>query len=366
MPRRAGRQYANKARQRKSKLRKIFLWQSGRLLQQWAMPVLIDLLWLVAGLVALYFGAEWLVGGAAKLAVRFGISPLVVGLTVVAFGTSAPELFVSIGFNANNLPDMALGNVIGSNICNIGLVLGVSAFICMMRVKSELLLRDVPVLLIATLAFCWMLSNGVVSLAEGAILFAAVLGYTVYQLVLAKKVKNPEVVSEFEEEFGGEDEAKQSPVLLLVGLIIAGLVGLYFGADWLERGGVSLAKRLGVPEAVIALTLIAFSTSVPELATSVVASLKREGDIIIGNVIGSCIFNLLCVIGVTAMIKPVVSSGIEMVDLYVMIGFTVLLIPVLWKGSRITRWEGAVLLAGYFGYCGFLYFDRVAGAGGAA
>jgi cation:H+ antiporter len=255
---------------------------------------------------------------------------------------------------------MSLGNVIGSNICNIGLVLGISAFICVMRVKSELLLRDIPVLMIATLAFCWMLSNGEISLVEGIVLFAAVIGYTLYQLVLAKKVKNPEVVCEFEEEFGAEEESERFPIYILVLLILAGLVGLYFGADWLERGGVSLAKRLGVPEAVIALTLIAFSTSVPELATSVVASLKREGDIIIGNVIGSCIFNLLCVIGVTAIIKPIASSGIEMADLYVMIGFTVLLIPVLWKGSQITRWEGAVLLLGYFSYCGFLYFDRVA------
>jgi cation:H+ antiporter len=323
------------------------------------MPVLIDLLWLVAGLISLYFGAEWLVGGAAKLAVRYGISPLVVGLTVVAFGTSAPELFVSIGFNQGGYPDMALGNVIGSNICNIGLVLGVSAFICILHVKSDLLVRDVPVLLAATLAFCWMLSNGEVSKIEGIILFVAVVGYTLYQLILAKKVKNPAVIREFEEEFDVE-KAKESPVVVLAILILAGLVALYFGADWLERGGVSLAKRLGVPEAVISLTLIAFSTSVPELATSVIASLKREGDIIIGNVVGSCIFNLLCVIGITSFIKPIASAGIEMVDLYVMIGFTLLLIPVLWRGRAITRWEGAVLLLGYFGYCTFLYFDRVA------
>ena len=323
------------------------------------MPVLIDFLWLIVGLVALYFGAEWLVGGAAKLAVRFGISPLVVGLTVVAFGTSAPELFVSIGFNSSGYPDMSLGNVIGSNICNIGLVLGVSAFICALHVKSELLIRDLPVLLVATITFCWMLSNGMISRIEGGILFVAVLGYTVYQLSLAKSVKDPEVHSEFEEEFNPE-EAKQAAVWVLVVLILAGLVGLYFGADWLERGGVSLAKRLGIPEAVISLTLIAFSTSVPELATSIVASLKREGDIIIGNVVGSCIFNLFCVIGITSLLKPIASSGIEMVDLYVMIGFTLMLIPILWKGRRITRWEGSILLVGYFAYCGFLYFDRVA------
>ena len=193
------------------------------------MPDLIDLLWLIAGLAALYFGAEWLVGGAAKLAVRFGITPLVVGLTVVAFGTSAPELFVSMGFNTGGYPDMALGNVIGSNICNIGLVLGVSAFICILHVKSELLIRDLPVLLIATITFCWMLSNGTISRVEGVILFVCVLAYTIYQLALAKKVEKPEVVMEFEEEFDPQ-EALKSPVWLLSGLILAGLVGLYFGA----------------------------------------------------------------------------------------------------------------------------------------
>ncbi len=323
------------------------------------MPVLIDILWLLAGLIALYFGAEWLVGGASKLAVRFGITPLVVGLTVVAFGTSAPELFVSIGFNLGGYPDMSLGNVIGSNICNIGLVLGVSAFICVLHVRSELLFRDIPVLLAATLGFCWMLSDGTVSLVEGVILFAAVVGYTVFQLALAKSVKEPAVAQEFESEYGLA-EAKQSSMFVLVILILVGLVALYFGADWLERGGVSLAKRLGVPEAVISLTLIAFSTSVPELATSVVASLKREGDIIIGNVIGSCIFNLLSVIGVTAVISPIASAGIQMIDLYVMIGFTLMLIPILWKGRVITRWEGTILLVGYFSYCTYLYFDRVA------
>ncbi len=323
------------------------------------MPILIDVFFLLIGLAALYFGAEWLVGGAAKLAVKYGISSLVVGLTVVAFGTSAPELFVSIGFNQSGFPDMALGNVIGSNICNIGLVLGVSAFICVLRVKSELLLRDLPILLIATLVFSWMLMNGLVSRVEGIILFLAVVAYTVFQLFLAKKIKNPEVLEEFEAEFD-PDEAKAEPIWKLVVLILVGLVGLYFGAEWLERGGVSLAKRFGVPEAVISLTLIAFSTSVPELATSIVASLKKEGDIITGNVIGSCIFNLLCVIGVTAGIKPIATAGIEMVDLYVMIGLTVLLMIIMFTGKRISRWEGAVLLLAYFGYTAFLFVTRVA------
>ena len=323
------------------------------------MLVLIDLLWLLAGLTALYFGAEWLVGGASRLAVRFGISPLVVGLTVVAFGTSAPELFVSIGFNNNGHPGMALGNVIGSNICNIGMVLGISAFICVLGVKSQLVRRDLPVLVLATLAFTMILWDGKITRFEGIFLFIGVLIYTLYQLVLAKKINETEVAADFEEEVDLE-AAENDPVWKFSLLIFGGLIGLYFGAKWLEIGGVGLAERMGVPKAVISLTLIAFSTSVPELATSIIASLKRQGDIITGNVIGSCLFNLLCVIGMTAAITPLETGGIAMSDLYVMIAMTVVLFAMMWTGKRITRWEGGILLAGYAGYCIFLWFDRVA------
>ncbi len=323
------------------------------------MTVLIDLLWLVAGLTALYFCADWLVNGAAKLAVRFGISPLVVGLTVVAFGTSAPELFVSIGFNNSGFPDMALGNVIGSNICNIGLVLGASAFVCVLHIKSELLYRELPVLVIASLVFTFLLWNGVITRVEGSILFVAVIAYTFYQLSVARKIKDPELIEEFKSEFD-PTPSDTSRVWVLACFILVGLVALYFGAQWLERGGVSLARTFGVPEAVISLTLIAFSTSVPELATSIVASLKKEGDIITGNIIGSCIFNLLCVIGLTAMIKPIQAVQIEMVDLYVMIAMTVLLFLVMGRNQRVSRAEGAVLLASYAAYTIFLWFDRIA------
>lgn len=322
------------------------------------MPVLIDLLWLLAGLTALYFGAEWLVGGGGKLAVKYGISPLVVGLTVVAFGTSAPELFVSIGFNFGGFPDMALGNVIGSNICNIALILGVSSFICVLSVKTELLIRDLPVLMIATLLFSVMLANGEIGRAEGVFLFLSVIGYTVFQLVQSRRASRSQLAQGFEEEFD-ESEARAEPAWKLVCLILVGLVGLYFGAEWLERGGVSLARRFGVPEAVISLTLIAFSTSVPELATSVIASLKKEGDIIIGNVIGSCIFNLLCVIGLTAATKPLVTTQIEMTDLWVMIGLTAILIPVMMTRRSISRIEGGLLLAFYVGYTAYLFVTRV-------
>jgi len=324
------------------------------------MPVLIDCLWLLAGLTALYFGAEWLVGGAAKLAVKFGISPLVVGLTVVAFGTSAPELFVSTGFTLSGYPDMAIGNVVGSNICNIALVLGVSAFICVLGVKRELLYRDLPVLMLATVLFVLLMANGVITRIEGSVLFAGVLGYTTFQLIMARRGADRELLAEIEGEFD-PSAARSEPIWRLVILVLIGLVGLYFGAEWLERGGVSIARKLGVPEAVISLTLIALSTSIPELATSVVASLKKEGDIIVGNVVGSCIFNLLCVIGATALVKPLVVTQIENADLIVMGALTALLIPVMATRRRISRVEGGFFLMCYVGYTTYLWFDRVVG-----
>lgn len=328
------------------------------------MPVLIDILWLVAGLIALYFGAEWLVGASAKLAVRLGISPLVVGLTVVAFGTSSPELFVSYQFNFEGLADMAVGNVIGSNICNIGLILGISALLYGLSVKSELIRRDMPILLLTTLLFVWMIWDGSLERWEGVVLAVGVVAYTIYCIWESKREKDPEVLKEFEQEFG-HDEAVQEPLWKMLALIVVGLVALYFGAEWLKRGGVSLAERLGVPSAVISLTLVAFATSVPELATSVVAAMKKEGDIIIGNVVGSCIFNLLCVMGFTAIAMPMEIKEISIVDLAVMGAFTVAMLPMMLTRQRIGRIEGAVLLLGYAAYVTFLYFDRIAPATGA-
>lgn len=322
------------------------------------MPVLIDILWLTAGLGALYVGAEWLVGASAKLAVRLGITPLVVGLTVVAFGTSSPELFVSYQFNSEGFSDMAVGNVVGSNICNIGLILGLSALLYRLSVKSILVMRDMPCLLLSSLIFVGMIWDGRVDRWEGLILVAGIVLYTIYCVRQSKLEKNPEVLSEFEEEYGVEKGTGEN-LIKLVGLIVVGLVALYFGAEWLKKGGVSIAERLGVPSAVISLTLIAFATSVPELATSVIAAMKREGDIIIGNVIGSCIFNLLCVIGLTATAKPMIIHEIASADLIVMGLFTVVLMPMMLTHWTLGRIEGALLLAGYGAYVIYLYFDRV-------
>ncbi len=323
------------------------------------MPILIDIGWIVAGLIALYYGAEWLVNSATRMSLKFGISPLCVGLTVVAFGTSAPELFVSLQFNADGEPDMSLGNVVGSNLCNIGLVLGISAFICALHVKRALLVRDMTSLIVASFVFVGMLWDNQFSRIDGIILFAGVIAYTIIRLAVARREgKDEEVLA----EVGVADcdaKAIPDPIWKMSLFAFIGLVALYLGAEGLERGGVSLAETLGVPGAIISLTVIAFSTSVPELATSAVASLKKEGDLITGNIIGSCLFNLLCVIGITATIKPLVIADIARVDLFVMLGFTLVLVPMIVTRRRIDRFEGMILLLGYAGYSWYLWAERI-------
>lgn len=317
---------------------------------------------MVAGLVALVVGAEWLVRGSAKLAVRLGISPLVVGLTIVAFGTSSPELFVCLKFNLAGDANAALGNLVGSNICNIGLILGISALIRPLDIKAQLLIRDLPILFLVSAGVILMLWDGVIEVWEGGILVLGVIVYTAYSFWASRKEDNPEVLEEFEDEYGQAAGKKNEGLMGMAGLILIGLVGLYFGAEWLVDGAVGVAERMNVPSAFISLTVIAFGTSLPELATSIVAVIRRQGDIISGNAIGSCIFNLLLVLGATAMVKRMVITAIEPVDLAVMMGMVVLVVPLMWTRRRLARPEGALLLAIYLGYTVYLWFDRVQGA----
>lgn len=318
-----------------------------------------DIFLMVAGLVALVVGAEWLVRGSAKLAVQLGVSPLVVGLTIVAFGTSSPELFVSMKFNFAGDADAALGNLVGSNICNIGLILGVSALIRPLDIKAQLLVRDMPILFVISLGVVAMLWDGVLEVWEGGLLFVGVVVYTVYSFRASRQEENPEVLEEFESEYGLAGTVKKKGPGGMILLIVVGLVGLYFGAGWLVRGAVGIAERFEVPSAFISLTVIAFGTSLPELATSIVAVVRRQGDIISGNAIGSCIFNLLLVLGATALVKRMVINDVQPVDLAVMMGMVVLVVPLMWTRKKLARPEGALLLAIYLGYCVYLWFDRV-------
>lgn len=324
------------------------------------MDLAFNIALIAIGCAALYFGAEWLVGGSSRLALRLGIAPLVVGLTVVAFGTSAPELFVCISLIMGDSggADAAVGNVVGSNICNIALILGAGAVMRPLLVKSQIIVREMPILLIATGVFLWMIYDNQLEFWEGFALFAAVIVYTMTALYFARREKDPEVEREFREGLEVEpDPAKKKPVTVLFGLILSGLVTLVIGAIALKQGAMYVAEAMGVSKAVIGLTLYAVGTSLPELATSVVASLKNEGDIVTGNAIGSCIFNIFCVMGLTTLYSyghsgaGLVFSGIEPLDLWMMMGTAAVVLPLMLTRNRLGRMEGLLLLAVYGGYC---------------
>ena len=291
--------------------------------------------WVILGLVLLYYGAEWLVKGSSDLALKAGISPLVVGLTVVAFGTSAPELLVSVSANLKDPPqgDFALGNVVGSNICNLALVLGLAALIRPLSIHNQVLKREMPILLVATVVFVAMLWDGQVSRFEGILLVLGIIIYVVSSIIACRRGADLDFeVEELQEDLESVVNAGPGLVMKSLLLILVGLGGLVIGADRLVAGGGALALAWGVPEAVIALTLVAFSTSLPEVATTVVAALKGKGDLAVGSAVGSCIFNLLVVIGLTAIIAPLSSVDLQTVDLWVMaVSYTHLTLPTIYS-----------------------------------
>ena len=314
--------------------------------------------WVILGLVLLYYGAEWLVKGSSDLALKAGISPLVVGLTVVAFGTSAPELLVSVSANLKDPPqgDFALGNVVGSNICNLALVLGLAALIRPLSIHNQVLKREMPILLVATVVFVAMLWDGQVSRFEGILLVLGIIIYVVSSIIACRRGADLDFeVEELQEDLESVVNAGPGLVMKSLLLILVGLGGLVIGADRLVAGGGALALAWGVPEAVIALTLVAFSTSLPEVATTVVAALKGKGDLAVGSAVGSCIFNLLVVIGLTAIIAPLSSVDLQTVDLWVMGGLTFLIFPMMWTRRLLGRAEGGLLLGGYLVYVVWLF-----------
>ena len=323
-----------------------------------AVEILINCGWIVLGLVLLYYGAEWLVKGSGELALRVGISPLVVGLTVVAFGTSAPELLVSVSANMQDPPkgDMALGNVVGSNICNLALVLGIAAMIKPFRIHPQVLKREMPILIGATLAFILTLLDGTVARWEGALLAAGVVFYTVSSIRRGQKGEQVDLdIDLTEEEIAALKKSGKGLIFKDLAFVVVGLGTLCYGADRLVFGAQEIALSLGVSAAVVALTVVAFGTSLPEIATVVVASLKGEGDLISGNAVGSCIFNLLAVIGITASIASLNSGTLKMADLTVMAAVTLLMFVFMLTRKALSRAEGGLMLAGYLGYVVWLF-----------
>lgn len=304
------------------------------------------------GLLLLILGAELLVRGAAALAARLGISSLVIGLTVVAFGTSAPELAVSVQAGIANKADIAMGNVIGSNIFNILFILGLSALITPLTVARQLVRVDVPVMIGVSLVLIGLALDGNVSRLDGGLLFAGIVVYTGMLLRMGRRTGN--VVSD---NHSANADRKLNYLPIQIALIVAGLVALVLGARWLVEGAVALAQALGVSEAVIALTIVAAGTSLPEVATSVVAALRGERDIAVGNVVGSNIFNILSIIGLAALVTPgglEVSAAMLHFDLPVMLAVAVACLPVFFVGYQITRWRGALFLGYYVAYTAYL------------
>ncbi|QYJ85877.1 calcium/sodium antiporter [Shewanella mesophila] len=303
---------------------------------------------IIGGFLILTFGAEALVRGASSLALKLGITPLVIGLTIVAFGTSAPELTVSLKSALAGNPGIAIGNVIGSNIANIGLILGITALIRPIQIQSQMVKRDIPIMIIASLLFLGLNSDENLSLLDGAILTSLLVSYLIFSYLSGKKADKEEISCI---EISGP---KPLNPLIASLFILAGISMLVGGGILFVDGAVELAGLFGISELIIGLTIVAIGTSMPELVTSVVAARKGESDIAIGNVVGSNLFNILGILGITALLHPIASSGLQLLDMGVMLILAIVLLPLAWTGMRIGRREGALLLVAYLCYLGYL------------
>jgi cation:H+ antiporter len=311
--------------------------------------------WLILpGLLLLIGGGEWLVRGASRLASLLGVPPVVIGLSVVAFGTSAPELAVSVLSAYRGQPDIAVGNVVGSNIVNILLILGLSAVVAPLAVSARLIIREVPMMIGTALLFFALAYDGKLTRLDGALL---VLIFAAYLTWMARTARSETTLLEAALEESGAIPRNGWTYLKLAGLMIAGLAGLVLGSEWLIQGAVAAARALGVSELVIGLTIVAIGTSLPELATSVIASLRGERDISVGNVVGSNIFNILSVLGFSSLVAPdgmAVAPAVLRFDAVVMIGVSLACLPVFFNGFQIKRWEGALFVGYYVAYTVYL------------
>lgn len=310
--------------------------------------MLVDILYLLAGLAVLYFGAEYLVRGSSNFAIGLGVRPMIVGLTVVAFGTSMPEFFVSFTSALKNSSEIAVGNIVGSNICNIGLIVGLAALVRPLRVDSGTLKREMPIMLLVSALFWILALDGVIGRVDGAILFIGIIAFTLFLLKVAMNEKS---VAEDETSAVNKKENAKNIIMALCGIL-----ALVIGANLMIKGAVSLAEKIGVSELVIGLSIVAFGTSLPELATSLVAAARGNSDISLGNVIGSNIFNILFIIGLTAMVRPIpVAHDIIVFQTPIMLAFSIVLLPFMILNRDINRIEGGVLLAGYAAFVGWIF-----------
>lgn len=299
----------------------------------------------ILSLIVLFFGADFLVKGSSSLAMRLGISPLVVGLTIVALGTSTPELLVSVRAALGGSPEIAVGNAVGSNIFNIGVILGISAIICPLAINRQLLKLDLPILVAIAILFTILFWDGHFGFWEGMLFVGNLVAYTAYTIRASKQAR-PSAQQQQEAETMKILKHWTLDTLYFGG----GLAALVYGSQLLVDNAVVIAHHYHLSETVIGLTIVAAGTGMPELATSVVAAIKKNNDIAVGNVIGSCIYNLMAIMGISAIVKPIHTPGIGHQDNLVMLAFVLLLLPFMKSGSLLSRREGTVLLLGYLVY----------------
>jgi len=318
----------------------------------------LDIAKIVAGLVVLISGGECLVRGAVRLAAAARVSPLIIGLTVVAFGTSAPELAVAIQSAVAGSSDIAVGNVVGSNIFNLLFILGISALIVPLVVSSRLIRWDVPLMVVASFLLLVLGWDQRIGRLDGLLLFGCLLAYT-YWCIRQSRKESRAIQEEFSHEIPIAQRGMRS-TLIQLGLIVVGLVLLGIGSNLLISGSVAVAKRLGMSELIIGLTIVAAGTSLPEVVTSIVAAVRGERDIAVGNLVGSNLFNILCVLGLSSLVAPegiAVSPTALRFDIPVMIAVAVACLPIFFTGNRIARWEGGLFFFYYVAYTTYLVLD---------
>ena len=306
--------------------------------------MIVSILYLIIGGLFLFLGADWLVKSAVFFALRLKISSLIIGLTVVAFGTSLPELVISLGAVLSDSAPIAIGNVVGSNIANVGLVLGLSSLIFPISIHYQRIKRDLYIYLIVCVVFVLFLYDGVVTRIEGIILFAGLIIY-IWSLIIYKRSA----------EIDSIPSIKRSSTGLL--LFLLGTLGLYIGSELFVEGAVNLARVIGVSEMVIGMSIVALGTSLPELSTCIVASFKKHHAISVGNIVGSNLFNILSVVGIVSIVKPlVVSDSVFNLEIPIMIAFGVVLIPLGMVKQPLSRLFSMLLVLGYFGFIYLLFF----------
>jgi cation:H+ antiporter len=317
---------------------------------------------LIGGLVLLVVGAELLVRGSSKLAAILGIPPLIIGLTIVAYGTSAPEMAVSVMSSFAGQADIAVGNVVGSNIFNVLFILGISALVAPLVVTRQLIRSDVPIMIGVSILMLFFGIDGKIGRVDGIILFTGAVIYTLSLIYQASKHKSDSEEDEFAREYGNSEA--RSPIVWVKNLtfIVGGLGLLVLGSGWLVDSAITIARTLGVSELLIGLTIVAAGTSLPELATSVIATVRGERDIAVGNVLGSNIFNILAVLGLSAIVSPDginFANSVLQFNAPVAIAVAFACLPIFYSGQKIDRWEGILFIAYYVAYTGYLILDAV-------